>query len=130
MELRNPRNPRLKYLTMASFKGGETSTDPRRCTAQSSQTGKRCKNAAILGGRVCRYHGGAAPQVQLKAAEHLQALERPAIDWIERLLATPEQAKENGLGLPLSGSAYFAQKPTVAVNSIVANINLDMFLPL
>src|SRR4029450_13798083 len=28
---------------MASFKGGENSTDPRRCTAHSSQTGKRCK---------------------------------------------------------------------------------------
>jgi len=32
---------------MASFKGGENSTDPRRCMAHSSQTGKRCKNASI-----------------------------------------------------------------------------------
>jgi hypothetical protein len=56
-----------KILTMASFKGGENSTDPRRCTAHSSQTGKRCKNASILGGRVCRYHGGSAPHVQKKA---------------------------------------------------------------
>jgi hypothetical protein len=27
-----------KILTMASFKGGENSTDPRRCTAHSNRT--------------------------------------------------------------------------------------------
>jgi hypothetical protein len=30
MEPRNPWNSRLKYLTMASFKAGENSTDPGR----------------------------------------------------------------------------------------------------
>jgi hypothetical protein len=39
---------------MASFKDGDNSTDPRRCTAHSRQTRKRCKNASIPGGRVCR----------------------------------------------------------------------------
>src|SRR6478672_171679 len=86
MELRNPWNSRLKYLGMASFKGGENSTDPRRCTAHSSQTGKRCKNASIPGGRVCRYHGGAAPHVQKKAAERLRAFEHPALDVFQRVL--------------------------------------------
>jgi hypothetical protein len=81
-----------KILTMASFKGGENSTDPRRCTAHSSQTGKRCKNASILGGRICRYHGGAAPHVQKKAVERLRALEHPAIDVLARFLTAPELA--------------------------------------
>jgi hypothetical protein len=71
---------------MASFKGGENSTDPRRCTAHSSQTGKRCKNASIPGGRVCRCHGGAAPHVQKKAVERLRAGEHPALDVFQRVL--------------------------------------------
>jgi hypothetical protein len=46
MELRDPWNSRIEYLLMASFKGGDNSTDPRRCTAHSRQTGKRSKNAS------------------------------------------------------------------------------------
>ena len=42
-----------------------------RCKANRSKDGKRCKNGSILGGSVCRYHGGAAPQVQAKARERL-----------------------------------------------------------
>src|SRR4029453_5624489 len=75
---------------MAAFKDGDNSTDPRRCTAQSRQTGKRCKNASIPGGRVCHYHGGAAPHVQKKASERLQALGDPAIDVLARVLTAPE----------------------------------------
>jgi hypothetical protein len=74
---------------MASFKDGENSTDLRRCTAHSRQTGKRCKNASIPGGRVCRYHGGAAPQVQKKANERLRELEYPAVEAIARMLEPP-----------------------------------------
>jgi hypothetical protein len=44
----------------------------RRCTAHSSRTGDQCKNAAIKGGRVCRYHGGAAPHVMANAKARLQ----------------------------------------------------------
>jgi hypothetical protein len=53
------------------------------------QTSKRCKNASIPGGRVCRYHGGAAPQVQKKASERLRELEHPAIDALARKLEPP-----------------------------------------
>jgi hypothetical protein len=74
---------------MASFKDGDNSTDPRRCTALSRQTGKRCKNASIPGGRVCRYHGGAAPQVQKRVNERLRELEYPAIDALARMLEPP-----------------------------------------
>src|SRR4029453_16589387 len=77
---------------MAAFKDGDNSTDARRCTAQSRQTGKRCKNSSILGGRICRFHGGAAPHVQKKAAERLQALEHPAVDVLARFLPAPELA--------------------------------------
>lgn len=44
----------------------------RRCTAHSSRTGERCKNVAIKGGRVCRYHGGNAPHVIANARARLQ----------------------------------------------------------
>lgn len=42
-----------------------------RCTARN-RSGGRCGRSAIPGGRVCRLHGGSAPQVQAKAAERLQ----------------------------------------------------------
>ena len=40
-----------------------------RCTAHSKTTGDQCGQRAILGGTVCHYHGGAAPQVKAKAAQ-------------------------------------------------------------
>lgn len=49
----------------------------RQCTATSSRTGHPCKRAAILGGTVCRTHGGAAPQVKRKAAQRLADLIDP-----------------------------------------------------
>jgi hypothetical protein len=39
-----------------------------QCKALSKQTGQRCKRKAIPGGEVCRWHGGAAGQVKVKAA--------------------------------------------------------------
>lgn len=49
--------------------------DRRRCTARSKRTGNQCGRAPILGGNVCKHHGGAAPQVKAKAAERLLAAE-------------------------------------------------------
>lgn len=43
-----------------------------RCSAKSIRSGSQCKKSAILGGTVCRNHGGAAPQVQRKARERLE----------------------------------------------------------
>ena len=40
----------------------------RQCKAKSKQSGRRCRNAAIAGGTVCRMHGGGARQVKRKAA--------------------------------------------------------------
>jgi|TARA_R110000824_G_scaffold348326_1_gene535078 hypothetical protein len=51
--------------------------EARRCTATSRRSGKRCKNAAIVGGHVCRFHGGFAPQVLRKAKERIEDLIDP-----------------------------------------------------
>jgi hypothetical protein len=47
-------------------------TPERRCRAHSSRTGEPCKNAAIKGSTVCRFHGGAAKQVKANARARLE----------------------------------------------------------
>ena len=42
-----------------------------KCTATAKHSGDQCKRDAIRGGNVCRYHGGAAPQVQMAAARRV-----------------------------------------------------------
>jgi hypothetical protein len=44
----------------------------RRCVATSSRSGKRCRNWAIRGGTVCRYHGGSTRHVKRKANENFE----------------------------------------------------------
>lgn len=46
-------------------------TDPMapRCTATSKQTGEQCRQRPVKGGAVCRFHGGAAPQVKAAAEQ-------------------------------------------------------------
>jgi len=58
-------------------------TDPkigRRCTAKAKGSGQQCKRRPIIGGTVCRMHGGAAPQVQAKAAQRVRDMLADAID--------------------------------------------------
>ncbi len=43
------------------------SVQRRRCKAHSCRTKQPCKNWAIIGGTVCRVHGGSAPQVRRRA---------------------------------------------------------------
>jgi hypothetical protein len=62
----------------------------QRCTAHSKQSGQPCKRPAILGGMVCRFHGGAAPQVILAAEERLKALRVPAVIRLEELMNQKE----------------------------------------
>lgn len=60
--------------------------DSRQCTATAKSTGERCKRAAIKGGNVCPVHGGAAEQVQKKAAERLDEMaDSVAAEMQERL---------------------------------------------
>lgn len=56
------------------------------CSATSKQTGKGCRNSPIPGGTVCRFHGGAAPQVKDKARQRLEALLNKAIDQVAEAL--------------------------------------------
>ena len=42
-----------------------------QCTATGKASRKQCRQPAILGGTVCRKHGGSAPQVRRKANERL-----------------------------------------------------------
>lgn len=52
----------------------DPTADPDRCTATAKSTGERCKQPAIPGGNVCRFHGGDAEQVQNKAQERLDEM--------------------------------------------------------
>jgi len=48
--------------------------DTDQCTATATSTGERCKQPAIPGSNVCRFHGGRASQVEEKAQERLNRL--------------------------------------------------------
>ena len=50
-----------------------------KCTAMSKQAKRRCRQPAIRGGTVCRFHGGAAPQAKLAAKDRIAALVDPAV---------------------------------------------------
>jgi len=65
---------------------GTTDQISDRCTAHSKRTGKLCGRSAIPGGRVCRYHGGLAPQVQKKAEDRLLMLQDAAVSRLAELM--------------------------------------------
>lgn len=52
----------------------------RQCTATAKGSGQRCKRRPIIGGFVCKKHGGGAPQVQAKASERVRDMLADAID--------------------------------------------------
>jgi hypothetical protein len=56
-----------------------------KCTAKSKQTGKRCGQYPVPGAKVCRFHGGKAPQVE-KAAE-VRAAKMAAHEQASRMVA-------------------------------------------
>jgi hypothetical protein len=59
-----------------------------QCKARSKGSGSQCRRQAVPGATVCRFHGGAAPQVR-NAAQARLALEQaldPAIRELFRLL--------------------------------------------
>lgn len=65
-----------------------------RCSAKSKQTGVQCKNYAIAGGTVCRFHGGAIPSVRRKAALRLASLVDPAIATLGREMVKAEKSSD------------------------------------
>lgn len=80
------RDPMRKLDPMSTHVGGDALHGRLRCSARSKQKGTQCGRTAIPGGTVCRYHGGAAPQVKLKAMERLLLLQNPAIDRLQQLI--------------------------------------------
>lgn len=64
-----------------------------RCTAKN-QPGTRCKNPVVLGTRVCRFHGGAAPQVRDAGLRRIAMADaKQAAEQLGLLIEiTPEQA--------------------------------------
>jgi hypothetical protein len=56
------------------------------CTARSKTTGQTCRRYAILGGNVCYYHGGNAPQVIKAAKERIREMLLPSLDRLETLV--------------------------------------------
>jgi hypothetical protein len=81
-------------------------TDPKRRCKAHSRSGKQCGNAPIMGGMVCRMHGGSAPQVKRKAAERLADLIDPdrALREMARLAYSDpmELFNEQGKVLPIT----------------------------
>jgi len=48
--------------------------DTDQCTATAKSTGERCKQPAIDGGNVCRFHGGSTSHIKESAQERLNRL--------------------------------------------------------
>lgn len=65
-----------------------------RCSARSKGTGEQCKQSAIAGGTVCRFHGGGAPNVKRKAALRLAALVDPAIGTLAREMVKADKSSD------------------------------------
>ena len=70
-------------------------SEKRRCRARLSDGSRQCRNAPISGGAVCRYHGGAAPQVRASAHERLEALVDPAITGLQAALASEDVGRRS-----------------------------------
>lgn len=51
-----------------------------QCHATARVSGQRCKNPAIMGGTVCPYHGGNAPQVREAARRRLLEMVPDAVE--------------------------------------------------
>ena len=65
--------------------------DTRRCKAKAKQTGERCKRAAILGGTVCKIHGGGAPAVINKARQRIMEAADPAAARMVELMESLDE---------------------------------------
>ena len=96
-----------------------------RCTARSKQRQAPCRNRPSIGATVCRFHGGAAPQVQLAARARLERLTHPAITRLGELVtqqefpstalsAVRDVLDRNGFGAPDAPDA-----PAVKVKKLV-----------
>jgi hypothetical protein len=79
-----------------------------QCTATSKRSGERCKRL-VIGGKVCRIHGGAAPQVAEKR--------RDRIDLAEALADSPRRSPWEVLADVLHSADVIAQSARKQVTS-------------
>ena len=63
-----------------------------RCTANSKQTGLRCKNRVIAGARTCRFHGTAGTQARAAATRRMLDLMDPLLVRLHQIATNPEAA--------------------------------------
>lgn len=66
--------------------------DPKQKCGKRTRGGGHCRNARMLGGPVCRMHGGKAPQVMKKADERIRDLVDPALSRLAKLVDDPASA--------------------------------------
>ena len=94
--------------------------DPRKCTGHKSDTGEPCPAWAIKGGKVCRGHGGSAPQVADAAARRVQ--EREARALATKMVGEVELAKYadpfEALEFAMAYSYAFADRMARVVETI------------
>ena len=65
--------------------------DGLTCTAKAKSTQERCGNPPVPGCKVCKFHGGAAPQVKAAGAlRMLEALVGPVMVELARIIDEPD----------------------------------------
>lgn len=94
-EPENPRNTWVPSSEPVFERDGERydKQNRRLCKAHRSD-GKLCQSPAMLGSRVCRMHGGAAPQARRKARLRLAELVDPAIATLAREMVKAERSAD------------------------------------
>lgn len=101
-------------------------TDPKdRCTAHN-QSGSQCKNPAVPGATVCRFHGGAAPQVKAAAQRRLALADAHLAAETLGLLVdvSPEQALLDEVQR-CAGMVAFYQRQV----ELLAEVNVEKLVP-
>lgn len=91
-------------------------TEPARCHARSKQSGKPCKQPALPGQKVCRFHGGSSPQALAKA--EVRITRERALGQVGQLL---EELGEEPVPDPLTGleHAYALSARMLAATGIL-----------
>jgi hypothetical protein len=98
-----------------------------------TRAGKECRRDAMLGGFVCRVHGGAAPQVKNKARDRLAALVHPAIGRLAKLIDADSHAVALGAVRDVLDRAGYKPKEHIVTEgsgeSTEAKLLSDIFTP-
>src|SRR5689334_2685358 len=89
-----------------------------KCKGTNRRTGKPCGNYPIKGAKVCRSHGGSAPQVRAKAAERVaeQQFEKKMGRELARLDVEP-------VGDPLTALSMLAGQAVAFKDALAERVN-------